>query len=399
MALRDENLDSVEERHLQALVPAGVSEGRDIEYKRDLPGRSDSDGKEFLADVCSFANAGGGDLLYGVEEAEGVAVDVPGVNVADPDAEILRLESVVRSGLDPRLVGLRIRAVPLSGGGHAFVVRVPRSFNKPHAVDYKGRFRFYSRGSAGKFEMDVAEIRSSVVGSESLAERVRSIRAERLAAVAADQGPSPLNGKGVVVLHALPLSAFDSPAPLVDFEAADRDHWSLLRPGALTGDAPRYNFDGLLRVGQTGKGPQAYAQLFRSGAIETADAWALDDRTDGAPDTIPSVAYERYILRVLPGYLELQEKLGMSPPVLAMLSLVGVRGYRLTGTGPYDPADMVPVDRDDLVIPEVVFEDFDRDPQAVAARMRPAFDAVWNACGLPRSPNYDASGRWREDLW
>lgn len=195
-------------------MSAGVAEGREIEFKRELPGGSEGDKKEFLADVCSFANAGGGDILYGVQAADGVAVGVPGVSPPDADAELLRLDAVVRSGLDPR-VTVGMRAVPLLAGGRVFVVRVPRSFARPHAVSYKGRFRFHSRGAAGKFEMDVAQIRASVLGSESLHERVRSFRAERLAAVAADRGPVELRGGGVLVLHALPLSAFDAPAPQV----------------------------------------------------------------------------------------------------------------------------------------------------------------------------------------
>ncbi len=397
MIPRDVGLDSVEEAHLRVLVSAGVAEGRTIEYKKELPGRSDSDGKEFLADVCSFANASGGDLTYGVEEAGGIAVGIPGVAVADPDAEVLRLDSVIRSGLDPRLVGLRIRAVPLSNGDHVFVVRVPRSFARPHAVDYKGRFRFYSRGAAGKFEMDVAEVRGSVLGSESLAERVRSFRAERLAVVAADQGPTPLNGKGVVVLHVLPLSAFDTPPPQVDLEKAEREHWNLLKPGALTGDAPRYNFDGLLRPATSRDARhQAYAQLFRSGAIEVADAWAVADKGKGTPDTIPSVAFERYLLEALPGHLALQEKLGVDPPVLVMLSLIGVGGYRMTvSPSAFDEGE--PIDRDDLVFPEILLEEYETDPRSVASLLRPALDAVWNACGYPRSPNYDPDGRWRGD--
>ena len=69
MTLRGVPLDSVTEAHLRALVSAGVAEGREIEFKLELPGGSDADKKEFLADVCSFANAGGGDILYGVKEA------------------------------------------------------------------------------------------------------------------------------------------------------------------------------------------------------------------------------------------------------------------------------------------------------------------------------------------
>lgn len=74
-------------------MSAGVAEGREIEFKRELPGRSAAEGKEFLSDVWSFVNAGGGDLLYGIEAISGVAVGVPGVAVAD--AELLRLDSVI----------------------------------------------------------------------------------------------------------------------------------------------------------------------------------------------------------------------------------------------------------------------------------------------------------------
>ena len=231
MTLRGVPLDSVGEEHLRALVSAGVAEGREIEFKLELPGRSDSEGKEFMSDICSLANAGGGDLLYGVDETGGGAVGVPGVAVPDVDAELLRLDSAIRSGLDPRVIGLGIRAVPIPGGRLVFVVRVPRSFARPHAVDYRGRFRFYSRGAAGKFEMDVAQIRSAVLASESLYERVRAFRAERLATVAANRGPLQLWAKGVVVCHVLPLSAFDTPAAQVDLGKADREHWDLLRPG------------------------------------------------------------------------------------------------------------------------------------------------------------------------
>jgi len=108
------------------------------------------------------------------------------------------------------------------------------------------------------------------------------------------------------------------------------------------------------------------------------------------------VAFERYVFRALAGHLALQERLGVDPPVLVMLTLLGVRGYRMTVSPPDFDAG-TPIDRDDLVVPEILFEDYETDPQAVAGRMRPAFDAVWNACGFARSPNYGLDGLWRED--
>lgn len=55
-------LERVEGGDIDLLLTGNVQDGRTIDYKRDLPGGSDSDRKEFLADVSSFANTVGGDL-------------------------------------------------------------------------------------------------------------------------------------------------------------------------------------------------------------------------------------------------------------------------------------------------------------------------------------------------
>ena len=61
-------LDSVDEGHLNALVTNGVPESRSLEFKAKLVWGTESERKEFLADVSAFANAGGGDLVLGIEE-------------------------------------------------------------------------------------------------------------------------------------------------------------------------------------------------------------------------------------------------------------------------------------------------------------------------------------------
>jgi hypothetical protein len=53
-----------------------------------------------------------------------------------------------------------------------------------------------------------------------------------------------------------------------------------------------------------------------------------------------------------------------------------------------------PIDRDVLVLPDVMVEDFGGDPSQI---MRPLFDMIWNASGLERSLNYDDEGNWRID--
>jgi len=94
--------NEITEADIQEIKANGVPEGNDIEYKRELPGTSDEQKREFLADVSSFANTGGGDIIYGVAENQGVITEIAGLSSCDFDVEILRLENLMRDGVAPR---------------------------------------------------------------------------------------------------------------------------------------------------------------------------------------------------------------------------------------------------------------------------------------------------------
>jgi predicted HTH transcriptional regulator len=111
MTLKNKVLDLITESDLQSLVENKVREAKVLDYKRALPGKSDREKREFLYDVSSFANASGGDLIFGVTERDGVASEISGLESGNVDEDILRLESIIRDGIDPRIPGLSIRAV------------------------------------------------------------------------------------------------------------------------------------------------------------------------------------------------------------------------------------------------------------------------------------------------
>ncbi len=72
----EQPIDAIDEAALQYMIDNQVSEGRDLEFKRELPGGGDEASREFLADVTAFANAQGGDIVYGMDEANGAAADL-----------------------------------------------------------------------------------------------------------------------------------------------------------------------------------------------------------------------------------------------------------------------------------------------------------------------------------
>jgi predicted HTH transcriptional regulator len=98
----------------------------------------------FLAEVSSFANAHGADLVYGIAEAGGVPQDVCGFESNGVNAEMNRLEEMMRGGIEPRIEGYGLQPVQLSVGRYALVLRVPRSPARPHVITFKDLWRFYS---------------------------------------------------------------------------------------------------------------------------------------------------------------------------------------------------------------------------------------------------------------
>ncbi|HXU29663.1 MAG TPA: ATP-binding protein [Thermoanaerobaculia bacterium] len=160
---------------------AEIKEGRHIEYKQALPSDK-SEKRDFLADVSAFANADGGDILFGVHDkrANGQSTGQPdfvGLSGLNVDQEILKLQNSIRDGLEPPL-RVEIREVPGFDKGPILVVRVPQSWNSPHMI--KSTPSFYVRNNNGNNPLGVQEIREVFLRSETIEKRMREFRDERL---------------------------------------------------------------------------------------------------------------------------------------------------------------------------------------------------------------------------
>src|SRR5215203_4822690 len=148
MTLSNINFDNVSERDLLEQIAAGAPEGVLLDYKREMYGRGDADVKEFLKDVSSFANTAGGHLIIGVDEAAGIPTGITALN-DDADQDLQRLENLTRDGVEPRIAGLRMKALPISTGGYVVILRIPKSWNPPLACTRFRRHRVRCFDGAG----------------------------------------------------------------------------------------------------------------------------------------------------------------------------------------------------------------------------------------------------------
>lgn len=156
-----ENAYGITAEKLKKLVADRVFEQQTLEYKRQIHGDEDAETREFLADVSSFANSMGGDIVYGIVEEDGIPSRLCGAGLEDEDVDnaVLRLDSQIRDGIEPRIPDVRIMPVSLRTGAWCVVVHVPPSRRAPHRVIFKGHGHFYARDNNGKYRMNVDQLR------------------------------------------------------------------------------------------------------------------------------------------------------------------------------------------------------------------------------------------------
>ncbi len=287
--------DQVGKTDIDALVSSQIPEGRELDYKEQLPGNTLDDKREYLYDLTSLANTLGGLLIFGIQEQRdannnptGVPAAAQGLVGINADKEIQRLESFQLAGVERRVPSVRIKPIEGFPKGPILLVQVLRSWAAPHIVTLGGIHRFYARGERGKYLMDWHQIRSSFAVSESLPEKVRAFRHERLARIADGESlPTEMAGSARAVLHVFPISAVD-PSASVDILRIRSLPGSLPPPGwkSASGWNGSPNLDGFAQMIDH----VSYVQLFRDAAIEAVDSYLLNW---GNGHTIPFPTLEK----------------------------------------------------------------------------------------------------------
>lgn len=373
---------------LQRLISDAVSESRFIEYKRDWPSTSDADKRELLADIASFANAGGGDLVYGIDARDGVPMSLVGLAGFTPDQGQLRIEQLLARWISPRLAGVSFATVTLAAGNVIFIIRIPRSFSAPHMVTFLDQDRFYSRHSNGKYRLDVNELRAVFLQNDRAADRIRAFRLERVNRIAAGEVGVKLWSRVCIVWHLMPLSEWQG----FDFQRIVNMETTHLRPmGNVSGWGDQINLDGcMIRATLDREGTvQSYVMVFRNGCIEAVYPHpAMESRKLIDP------GYESVFRQGLSWYLKALAALGIAPPFFVALSLLNVGGFTFPPPNDDPFASLRPrsvIDRPHLLLPEIAVES---EATPVDSIVRPLFNLVWNACGYLGSPNFGQNGTW-----
>lgn len=372
---------------IEKLVEARVSESKVLDYKQELYG--DDKKKDFLVDVTALANTNGGRLVIGVTELReggkvvtGIPAEATGVPCTNPSEVVGRWTNWLKdiNACDPPLNSVHFEVVDGFAEGPVFVIDVPKSWLGPHRVSVNKQSFFYLRTSFGNQPMDTREIRQAMLLADSLWDRMRKWRAERVALISEKQGQLVTAGQVEAVVHVMPLESFTGEL------AIDVNEPGLHRalPFAFEGgQLPRNNFDGVISTVMPGRPVTHYSQMHRNGLFEGV----LDITNDN--NTIAGEYWEdktsKYVLDVFE-FLKPRLQGG----IFIGLSIVGCMGRKF-GLGQRIEAEAC--DRAVMMLPEVEVEiDQEFSEDTLRRTLSPAYDVAWQAVGLRRSP-YDKGER------
>lgn len=398
MALFNTPIRQIDEARLLSLVEASTPEGRQIDYRETLPGRGERDHRDFLEDATSFANAAGGDIVYGIAERRDEnnrTTGEPAASVGVSEStnineERLRLSQLLRDAVDPPLTRFQLEPIERPGQTPCLILRVFRSWSGLHMITFRNTTqRFYTRGPNGKVPMDVTAIRDGFLQAATRRERIETFRRERVARIIANEGSVLLDDGMRVILHVVPLD-YHEDAWTRFRQLTDNDVLNILRPFDGSIQHLRFNLDGYLVTAMHGR---AYTQLFRDGTIEAVIAPGPDD---SERVYISGHQIEEWLIDGLDRVKTVYDRIDVGGPFAIGVTLALVRGAYLVPNyqgGRWQTRQLPAINEDVGLVALDEVNDIREPAESLLAK---SIETVWNMGGFGSSPYYK-DGHWIRD--
>lgn len=106
----------------------------------------------------------------------------------------------------------------------------------------------------------------------------------------------------------------------------------------------------------------------------------------------PNTSFEDNLIKALTNYLDILKQLHIEPPIIIQLSLTNIKNYKKCKSSQFAfDEEPILIYKDIIQLPTTIIENYELSSDQILHNI---FDALSNACGLPKSPNYGDDGHW-----
>ena len=138
MLITPNDFENINQQYLERLIKNQIQESHHLDYKREVSGNN----SEIAKDISAFANSGGGNIIYGIDEKEHLPKKITPILQIDVRE---RIDLITKDGIDPPL-NIRIHPIPVKTDeieGYVYVLFIPKKY--PRIRQVKGYKKYYKR--------------------------------------------------------------------------------------------------------------------------------------------------------------------------------------------------------------------------------------------------------------
>lgn len=137
---------------------------------------------EFKNDICSFANAEGGYLVFGISDENGCAKEIVGIDIPEENTDKFELDRRNNlNAISPRVPYLKFKFIKLPNDKYVLIIYIKHDNFAPYMhIENERNYQIYTRSGNGKRTMTYAELKNMFNQSLVLDKEIFNYRTERI---------------------------------------------------------------------------------------------------------------------------------------------------------------------------------------------------------------------------
>lgn len=351
------------EEDLEVLIDnPDFRENEYIEYKQGFSFLDEPKGKnrnekiaEFKNDVCAFANAEGGYLIFGISDENGCANKIIGVDIPENNTDKFELDRRNNlAAISPKIPYMSYHFVGLKNEKFVVIIYVKHDNFAPyvHIQDEKN-YKIYKRIGNGKKTMTYTELKNMFNQSLSLDNEIYNYRKERIDYYNSQNKIDENEHSRFMLLHIIPETFMDSSyfKNMFILEKTKNINFSSIFSEFGCSSTSIPCVDGLRFIARSQYTPQSECYVNNNGIVEcfltlTTELHMNDSRYPNG--FFPWKYIWEMIADTYSKYVKVFEKIYAGEKVFVCISIVGCKGVTSQSPG-LSFRGTVTIDRDIVI--------------------------------------------------